>query len=89
MPNAKTRALPAVVAIAAVVLAVVPVEPTSAQPGDALPQRAILPTEIPSARMAIPPSVAPGYHAPEVEPSSPESSALRRAPSWESHCRMR
>ncbi|MGA8574588.1 MAG: TolC family protein [Candidatus Cybelea sp.] len=80
MPDAKARALPALIAIVAVVLAIVPVEPTSAQPRDALPQRAILPTEIPSARMAIPPSVAPGYRAPEVEPSNPGIVGVTQSP---------
>lgn len=71
MRNFKTRALSAVVAGAALVLAVVPFERTSAQPDGTLPRRAALPTEIPSPRMAIPPSVAPGYRAPDVEPSDP------------------
>jgi outer membrane protein TolC len=70
MQDRRARALPAVVAIAAVVLAAVPVQRTSAQLDDALPRRALLPTEIPSPRLPTAPSVAPGYRAPVVEPSS-------------------
>jgi HAE1 family hydrophobic/amphiphilic exporter-1 len=65
------RALPAIVAIAAVVVAAVPVQRTSAQPDDPMPRRATLPTEIPSPRLAPVPSVAPGYRAPRAEPSPP------------------
>jgi len=59
------------VAAAALLLAALPVQRTSAQIDEALPHRAVLPTEIPSPRMATVPSVAPGYRAPDVEPSSP------------------
>ncbi len=65
------RALPATVAAAAVLLAALPLQPTSAQPDGGLPRRAIAPTEIPSPRFAPVPTVAPGYRAPQVEPSSP------------------
>jgi outer membrane protein TolC len=71
MRKLHSRALPAIVAMLAVGLAALPVQRTSAQIDDALPGRAVLPTPIPSASMPVPPSVAPGYRAPEVEPSSP------------------
>lgn len=71
MLRLKGRALPAIVALLAVALAVLPAQRSYAQVDDALPRRALLPTEIPSPRMIVAPSVAPGYHAPEVEPSSP------------------
>ncbi len=80
MRKLRTRAFSVVVAGAALILAVVPFERTSAQSGDELPQRALLPTEIPSPRLAIPPSVAPGYRAPEVEPSSPGIVGVTQSP---------
>lgn len=70
MAHLRSQAIPAAVAAAALVLAAFPVERTYAQ-SDALPKRAILPTEIPSPRMAIVPTVAPGYRAPQAEPSNP------------------
>jgi outer membrane protein TolC len=76
----RARALPAIVAIAAVTLAVLPVQRTSADPGDALPRRATLPTEIPSPRMAVVPSVAPGYRAPNVAPSAAEMVGVTEKP---------
>lgn len=66
----KARGLPIVLAAAAVVLATMPSLRTSAQLNDALPRRATLPTEIPSPRTAVAPSVAPGYRAPETAPSA-------------------
>jgi outer membrane protein TolC len=66
----KTRALPAIVAIAAVALAALPVQRTSAQLDDALPPRATIPTGVPSAQFPVVPSVAPGYAAPRVAPSA-------------------
>ena len=65
------RAIPATVALAAIILAALPAQRISAQLDDTLPHRAMLPTPIPSIRIPAPPSVAPGYHAPDVEPSSP------------------
>ncbi len=40
----------------------------SAQPDDALPSRATIPTAIPSMMLPVVPSVAPGYRAPGVAP---------------------
>lgn len=71
MQDRRVRAIPAIVAVAAVILAAVPVQRTSAQLDDALPRRATLPTEIPSPRLPTAPSVAPGYRAPDVQPSNP------------------
>lgn len=80
MPKRNLRALPAVVALGAVVLATLPVQPTSAQSDPSLPRRAVLPTEIPSPNLPSPPSVAAGYHAPVVEPSDPGIVGVTRNP---------
>jgi outer membrane protein TolC len=64
------RTLPATVAVAAVALAALPVQPTSAQLDDSLPRRATIPTGMPSPQFPIVPSVAPGYRAPQVAPSA-------------------
>lgn len=74
------RAVPTIVAIAAVVVAAMPVQRTSAQPDDPLSRRAILPTEIPSPRLAPVPSVAPGYGAPQAEPSPPTIVGVMQKP---------
>jgi HAE1 family hydrophobic/amphiphilic exporter-1 len=71
MQHLKVPALPAVIAIAALVLAALPSEPISAQMNSTLPRRATLPTPIPTPSFAPVPTVAPGYRAPEAEPSSP------------------
>ena len=76
----KLRALPAVVAFTALVLATLPLQPISAQNDAGLPRRAVLPTEIPSPQLASPPSVAAGYHAPDVEPSDPGIVGVTRNP---------
>lgn len=70
MQDVRVRALPAVVALAALVLAALPGEPTSAEI-DARSQHATIPTPIPTPSFASIPTVAPGYRAPEAEPSSP------------------
>ena len=66
----RLRAIPAVVALTAVVVAALPLERTSAQSDDSLPRRAALPTAIPSPRLPAVPSVAPGYRGPDVQPSA-------------------
>jgi outer membrane protein TolC len=71
MANVKARAVPAILAGMSLVLAALPVARTSAQSDDALPRRASLPTPIPTPSWAAVPTVAPGYRAPQVEPSSP------------------
>ncbi|MGB8909873.1 MAG: TolC family protein [Candidatus Cybelea sp.] len=75
----RSRTLPAIVAVAAVALAALPVARTSAQL-DALPGRAALPTEIPSVSLPAPPPVAPGYRAPKVEPSNPGIVGVTQSP---------
>ncbi|MGA9019823.1 MAG: TolC family protein [Candidatus Cybelea sp.] len=64
----RTRALSALVAITALTTAVWPLQRISAQPDDALPSRATIPTAIPSMTLPVVPSVAPGYRAPGVAP---------------------
>jgi HAE1 family hydrophobic/amphiphilic exporter-1 len=76
----KTRALPVIVALGAVLLAALPMQPTSAQLDSTLPRRAVLPTEIPSPHFPNVPNVAPGYRAPEVEPSSPGITGVAQSP---------
>jgi HAE1 family hydrophobic/amphiphilic exporter-1 len=80
MQHVRVRALPAVVAIAALVIAALPSERTSAQMSAALPRRATLPTPIPTPRFAPIPKVAPGYRAPEAEPSSPGIIGVTQSP---------
>jgi HAE1 family hydrophobic/amphiphilic exporter-1 len=70
MHHARVRA-PAVLAIAALVLAALPSERTSAQMSATLPRHATLPTAIPTPSFAPVPTVAAGYRAPEAQPSSP------------------
>ncbi|MBV8066370.1 MAG: TolC family protein, partial [Candidatus Eremiobacteraeota bacterium] len=80
MKSIRARALQAVVAAAAVSLAMFPLQRTSAQLDDALPRRALLPTEIPSPALPAAPTVAPGYRAPEAEPSDPGIVGVTRSP---------
>lgn len=75
----KRPAILAIVATAVTALATLPVQPTSAQL-DATPQRATLPTEVPSPRLPVVPSVAPGYRAPEVEPSQGQIVGVTQQP---------
>lgn len=71
MMRFRARAFQAVVAVTAILLGALPLQRTSAQPDDALPHRAVLPTEILSPHLPSAPTVAPRFQAPEVEPSSP------------------
>jgi HAE1 family hydrophobic/amphiphilic exporter-1 len=71
MRSAKNRALPAFVAAAAIVAAVLPAHPIAAQPDDALPSRAVVPSAMPSLLLPVVPTVAPGYAAPRVTPGAP------------------
>jgi len=80
MRRSKRGILTALVALAAIVPAVVPVAPTSAQLDGSLPRRAALPTEIPSPPLPAVPSVAPGYRAPQVEPSNPGIVGVTQSP---------
>jgi outer membrane protein TolC len=76
----KARVLPAAVAAAAIALAALPVQRTSAQLDESLPRRATLPTEIPSPHFPVVPSVAPGYRAPQVAPSAPQIIGVTQQP---------
>ncbi len=67
----KSGLAPAFVALAAIVLSTLPIQRTSAQMNDALPRRALLPTPFPTASLPAPPTVAPGYRAPQAEPTNP------------------
>jgi outer membrane protein TolC len=76
----KSRILPAAIAIAAITLAALPVQRTSAQLDATLPRRATLPTEIPSPQFPVVPSVAPGYRAPQVAPSPAQIVGVTQQP---------
>jgi len=69
MNRMRNRAVSALFAVVALTMAMVPVQRTSAQPDDALPNRVTLPTMIPTLMLPPVPSVAPGYRAPQAEPS--------------------
>jgi outer membrane protein TolC len=75
----KRPAVLATVAIAVVALAMLPVQPTSAQL-DPLPRNATLPPEVPAPRLPVVPSVAPGYRAPDVEPSQAQIVGVTQQP---------
>jgi outer membrane protein TolC len=66
----RTRILPALIGLAAILAGVLPLQQISAAPGDSLPARAVIPTAIPTLMLPVAPSVAPGYEAPQVEPSA-------------------
>lgn len=74
------RAFPAAIAIAAVALAALPVQRTSAQLDDPLPSRAAIPTGLPPAQFPVVPSVAPGYRAPQVAPSAAQIVGVTQQP---------
>lgn len=61
-------------------LAAVPVQRTAAQVDDALPQRALLPTPMPTQPLPVVPTVAPGYRAPQLEPSNPGIVGVTQTP---------
>ena len=74
------RSVPVTIAVAAVALAALPVQRTAAQLDSSLPRRATLPTEIPSPRLPVVPSVAPGYRAPQVAPSAAQIIGVTQQP---------
>jgi len=76
----KSRTLSAVLTVVALAVATLPSQRTFAQANDPLPRKAILPTEIPSPRLAPVPSVAPGYRAPAVEPSASDVIGVTEQP---------
>ncbi|MFZ0364836.1 MAG: hypothetical protein WAL67_11590, partial [Candidatus Cybelea sp.] len=76
----RLRALQATVAIAAAALAALPVQRGEAQLDDALPKHATLPTGLPSPQFPIVPSVAPGYRAPQVAPTTAQIVGVTQRP---------
>ena len=66
----RTRVLSSLVGLAAIAASVLPLQQISAAPDDSLPARAVIPTAIPTLMLPVAPSVAPGYQAPQVEPSA-------------------
>lgn len=70
MSRTPNRAISALLALVALGMATLPVQRTSAQPDDALPNRVTLPTMLPTLMLPPVPSVAPGYRAPQTEPSA-------------------
>jgi outer membrane protein TolC len=76
----KYRRLSAVIALAAVALAALPGQPTSAQLDDSLPRKATIPTGVPSPQFPMVPSVAPGYRAPQGVPSAAQIVGITQLP---------
>ena len=66
----KTRGFSAILAAAALAAAVLPVQRISAAPNEGQPAGATIPTALPTLGLPALPSVAPGYRAPQVEPSA-------------------
>lgn len=66
----KIRSLWTIVALLAFVATTLPLGRASAQVGSALPSHAPMPTPVPSPVLPIVPTVAPGYQAPSVVPTS-------------------
>ncbi|MGB6715027.1 MAG: hypothetical protein WBE30_15495, partial [Candidatus Cybelea sp.] len=69
MISLKARTLSALVALTALAAAVLPSQRISADPGDSLPSRTVIPTMIPTLMLPPVPSVAPGYRAPQAAPT--------------------
>ncbi|MGB8909871.1 MAG: TolC family protein [Candidatus Cybelea sp.] len=76
----KARVLSALVALAALTAVALPVQRISADPGDSLPSRVMLPTAIPSLMLPPLPSVAPGYRAPNAQPSAAQIIGVTQQP---------
>lgn len=68
----RTRSFSVFVGVVALLAAIWPLQRLSAEPDDALPARATIPTAIPTMILPVVPSIAPGYVAPQVEPSGAE-----------------
>ncbi|HLY01565.1 MAG TPA: TolC family protein [Candidatus Cybelea sp.] len=79
MQHVRVRVLPALVAAVALVLAALPSERISAQ-DDAGSRHATIPTPIPTPSFGSIPTVAPGYRAPQAEPSSPGIIGVTQSP---------
>jgi HAE1 family hydrophobic/amphiphilic exporter-1 len=76
----RTRVLSAFVGVFAIAAGVLPFQQISAAPDDVLPARAVIPTAIPTLMLPVAPSVAPGYQAPEVEPSAAQIVGVTQQP---------
>ncbi|MGA8533697.1 MAG: TolC family protein [Candidatus Tumulicola sp.] len=76
----KTRSLWIVVALLAVIAASLPFPNASAQSEPAAASRAVLPTNVPSPILPIVPTVAPGYGAPNVAPTSADIAGVTQQP---------
>ncbi|MBV9333270.1 MAG: hypothetical protein JO146_04630, partial [Candidatus Eremiobacteraeota bacterium] len=70
MKRTKARLFSALIAAGALAMALLPTGRLSAQLDDKLPSRAAIPTMIPTLMMPPLPSVAPGYRAPQAQPSA-------------------
>ncbi|HMF29114.1 MAG TPA: TolC family protein [Candidatus Cybelea sp.] len=70
MRRNQPRLFSALVAAGALAMALLPMGRLSAQLDDNLPNRAAIPTMIPTLMMPPLPSVAPGYRAPQAQPST-------------------
>ena len=80
MRRTRTRALSALLALAALAAAALPVQRISADPADSLPSRVTLPTAIPTLMLPPVPSVAPGYRAPQAQPSGAQIIGVTQQP---------
>jgi outer membrane protein TolC len=76
----RTRTLSALVAVVALATAAWPLQPTSAQPDDALVTGVTIPTAIPTMILPIVPSVAPGYRAPRATSNGAEIIGVTQQP---------
>ncbi len=70
MKRTQPRLFSAVFAAGALAMALLPTGRLAAQLDDSLPSRAAIPTMIPTLMMPPLPSVAPGYRAPQAQPSA-------------------
>lgn len=80
MKRNQPRLFCAVVAAGALAMALLPMGRLSAQLDDNLPSRAAIPTMIPTLMMPPLPSVAPGYRAPQAQPSGAQIVGVTQQP---------
>ncbi|HEY1867430.1 MAG TPA: TolC family protein [Candidatus Cybelea sp.] len=80
MKRNQPRLFCAVVAAGALAMALLPMGRLSAQLDDNLPSRAAIPTMIPTLMMPPVPSVAPGYRAPQAQPSGAQIVGVTQQP---------
>jgi outer membrane protein TolC len=79
MKAPRTKIVSALVAVAASLLAILPLQRLSADPA-ATSGSAAIPTEIPTLMLPPVPSVAPGYRAPKVQPSAAQVVGVTQQP---------